>query len=85
MTNETAASTDSGLFDTPFSIVSTAVGAVLLLLGLIIAWTGYQGSELLVVGTELDIVTGAAGFMLAWFFGVVALFAGLYMESGFDH
>ena len=85
MTNATASSTDSGLFDTPFSIGATIVGAILLLLGLLIAWTGYQGNELLVVGTELDIVTGAAGLMLAWFFGVVALFAGLYMEPGFDH
>lgn len=85
MTNATASSTDSGLFDSTFSIGAVAISAILFLFGILLAWTGFQGSELLVVGTELGIIKGAAGLMLTWFFAVVALFAGLYMEPGFDN
>lgn len=85
MTNATASSADSGLFDSTFSIGAVAISAILFLFGLLVAWTGFQESELLVIGTELNIVNGMAGLMLTWFFAVGALFAALYMEPGFDH
>lgn len=85
MTSATASSTDSGLFDTPFSIGATVVAVLCFLVGIFIAWTGYQGGTLPVAGTQLNIVNGMAGLMITAFFGLIALFAALYMEPGFDH
>ncbi|RKD94623.1 hypothetical protein [Halopiger aswanensis] len=85
MTSATTSSADSGLFDTPFSIGAAVVALLCFLVGIFMAWTGYQGGTLPVAGTELNIVTGMAGLMITAFFGVVALFAAIYMEPGFDH
>ena len=82
MTNPTATSGGVGPFETPFQTGAAAVSAISFLLGLLFIWTGYQESELLVVGTELNIINGAAGFMLLGFLGVVALVAAFYMELG---
>ncbi|MFP8954713.1 hypothetical protein ACLI4Z_17375 [Natrialbaceae archaeon A-arb3/5] len=83
MTSATA--NGSGLFDTKFSIASMAVAVISVLVAVLLGWTGYQGNELMVVGTEMDLVTGMAGFMLAMFLAVVTFVAALYMEPGFDH
>ncbi|WP_049924783.1 hypothetical protein [Halopiger djelfimassiliensis] len=85
MTNTGTRSRDTGLFQTPFSIGAAVVSAVSFIVAALVGWTGYQGSELMVVGTELDIITGAVGFMFAAFIGVVALVAAVYMEPGFDY
>ncbi|GAB3669665.1 hypothetical protein [Halopiger thermotolerans] len=85
MTNTTASSADTGLFDTPFSIGAAVVSALCFLIGIYMAWTGFQGGTLPVVGTEMGIVTGMAGLMITAFFGLVALVAAIYMEPGFDY
>ncbi|NGM68994.1 hypothetical protein G6M89_08205 [Natronolimnobius sp. AArcel1] len=84
MTNATAESSESGLFDSTFSIGAFAVAGVFLLVGLFLAWTGYQDNQLLVVGTEMNIVSGMAGLMATWFAGIIALVIAIYMEPGFD-
>ncbi|APW98949.1 hypothetical protein CHINAEXTREME_14710 [Halobiforma lacisalsi AJ5] len=81
---DTASASEAGLFETRFSIGSAAAGGLLILVGLVLGWTGYQGNQLPVVGTEMDVVMGISGLMMTWFFGVVFLYAALYMEPGFD-
>ncbi|ELY47614.1 hypothetical protein [Natronorubrum sulfidifaciens] len=74
-----------GPFNTPFQIGSAVVAGLSFLIAVVFLWTGYQESELLLVGPELDIISGTAGLMLAAFVGTVALIAAVYMEPGFDH
>ncbi|MDQ2051952.1 hypothetical protein RBH26_15850 [Natronolimnohabitans sp. A-GB9] len=85
MTSSTANSSGVGPFDTRFQTGAGVLSAVLFLVAIFIGWTGYQDGELLVVGTEMNIVTGIAGLMIVGFFAVVSLVAALYMEPGFDH
>ncbi|OVE83264.1 hypothetical protein [Natronolimnobius baerhuensis] len=84
MTNATADSNEGGLFDSTFSIGAVAVAVVFVLIGLLMAWTGYQDDELLLVGTEMSIISGMAGLMVTWFAGLVAFVIAVYMEPGFD-
>ncbi|EMA28066.1 hypothetical protein [Halobiforma nitratireducens] len=84
MTDTATKAPETGLFETKFSIGAAAVGVVFLLFGLVLGWTGYQGDELLFVGVEMNVVSGMAGLLLTWFFGVVALLVAAYMEPGFD-
>ncbi|SDQ86135.1 hypothetical protein [Natronobacterium texcoconense] len=87
MTNATANSNenDTDLFDTRFSIGAAVVSAISFVLALLFIWTGFQEAELLIVGTELTLVSGLAGMMLLLLVSVTSLFAALYMEPGFDH
>ncbi|RQG86146.1 hypothetical protein EA462_16880 [Natrarchaeobius halalkaliphilus] len=81
----TNSSENTGLLKTRFSIGAAGLAAISVLVALLFAWTGYRGDELLIVGTEMDVVTGMAGAMMALFIAVVALIAAAYMEPGFDH
>ncbi|WP_339103603.1 hypothetical protein [Haloterrigena salinisoli] len=85
MTSSTANSSGVGPFDGGFQIGAAIVSAVLFLVAIVFAWTGFQGMQLFVVGTEMNIVTGAVGFMLTMFFAIGALIVALFMDSGFDH
>ncbi|SIR89668.1 hypothetical protein [Natronorubrum thiooxidans] len=85
MTNSTANSNGIGPFESRFQTGAAVLSAVCFLVAIFLGWTGYQESTLILVGTELNIVSGMAGLMLAGFFGVVALIAAFYMEPGFDH
>ncbi|ELY73305.1 hypothetical protein CYV19_15615 [Natronobacterium gregoryi SP2] len=85
VTNATASSSDAELFDTRFSMGAAALAAISFLLAIVVGWTGYQGSELVVVGMDLDVVSGLAGFMLLFLVSVTSLVAAVYMEPGFDH
>ncbi|RQH00991.1 hypothetical protein [Natrarchaeobius oligotrophus] len=76
---------ETGLLETRFSIGATVLAVISVLVAILMAWTGFQGDELLIVGTEMNVVTGMAGSMLALFVAVVALVAAVYMEPGFDH
>ena len=84
MTTSAANSDGLNLFDTPFSIGATVVSVVLMLLAVVLLWTGYQESTLPVVGTEMSILTGLVGFMLALFFAIGAFIVAAFMEPGFD-
>ena len=85
MTASSTSSDNIGLFKSPFSIASTGVGVISLLASVVFLWTGYQESTLPVAGTELSILTGLVGFMLALLVAVTALFMAAFMEPGFDH
>ena len=85
MTSSTANTTGVGPFDSLFQTGAAALAAVCVLVAIVLAWTGYQESELFLVGTELNVVSGAVGFMLAGFVGLVALVVAIYMEPGLDH
>ncbi|MEY7849404.1 hypothetical protein AB7C87_09435 [Natrarchaeobius sp. A-rgal3] len=85
MTSTSTNTGETGLFETRFSIAAAALAGLCVLVAILFAWTGYQGEELLLVGTEMNIVNGMSGFMTAMFVAVVALVAAVYMEPGFDH
>lgn len=85
VTNSAANSSGVGPFNTRFQIGAAVVSVLSYLIAILIGWTGYQSSELLIVGTELNVVSGAAGLMFAAFVGTVALVAAFYMEPGLDH
>ncbi|RQG90470.1 hypothetical protein [Natrarchaeobius chitinivorans] len=85
MTSTASNQADSGLLDSRFSIGAAALAGISVLVALVFAWTGYQGEQLFVVGTEMNLINGMAGFMLAIFLAIVALIAAVYMEPGFDH
>ncbi|ADB60773.1 hypothetical protein Htur_1888 [Haloterrigena turkmenica DSM 5511] len=85
MTSSTANSSGVGPFDGGFQVGAAVVSAVLFLVAIVFAWTGFQGMQLFVVGTQMDIITGAVGFMLTMFFAIGALIVALFMDSGFDH
>ncbi|WP_440763710.1 hypothetical protein [Natronorubrum sp. DTA7] len=84
-TESTGESGGIGPFNTTFQIGAAVVSGVLFLLALAFGWAGYEGTNLLAVGPELNIISGAAGLMLVAFFGVVALVMAVYMEPGLDH
>ena len=85
MTSSTASSNSSGVgpFDSMFQTGAAAVSAILFLLAIALGVMGYQGMSLL--STQLNVLTGAVGLMLAAFFGLIALVVAFYMEPGFDH
>ncbi|QSW98898.1 hypothetical protein [Haloterrigena alkaliphila] len=85
MTNSTASSSGVGPFDSLFQTGAAVVSAILFLAAIFVGWTGYSGGFIPVTGTELSVVSGAVGLMLLSFFGLVALVAAFFMESGFDH
>ncbi len=85
MTASTTSSDDIGLFKSPFSIASTGVGVLALLASVAFLWTGYQESTLPVAGTELSMLSGLVGFMLAVLVAITALVMAAYMEPGFDN
>ncbi|THE65637.1 hypothetical protein D8Y22_06810 [Salinadaptatus halalkaliphilus] len=84
MTTSATSSDGLGLFDSTFSIVSTIGAVLLVVIGVVSLWTGYQGSTLPVIGTELTIITGIVGFMFAVFFAIGAFIMAAFMEPGFD-
>ncbi|WP_049912352.1 hypothetical protein [Natrialba hulunbeirensis] len=90
MTEATNTPREPGLQKTPFSIGATVVAAIAALIGLVLLWTGYQAAsaeepaELMIIGTELDLVTATAGGMFVLFIALVAFVAAFYMEPGFD-
>lgn len=73
-----------GPFETPFQIGAAALSAILVVVAVVLGWTGYQGGELVLVGTELNMIGAVAGVMIAGVFAAISLVAALYMESGFD-
>ncbi|SEH14206.1 hypothetical protein SAMN04487967_1494 [Natronorubrum sediminis] len=83
VTSSTANSSGVGPFDTRFQTGAAVLSGVFFLVALAIGWLGYDGAELL--GTELNVVSGAAGLMVLSFFGVISLVVATYMEPGFDH
>ena len=83
MTASTASSDGLKLFETPFNIGATVVGALLVLLSLVFIWTGFQESALPVVGTDMSLLLGFVGFMMALFFAVVAFVIAAFMDPGF--
>ncbi|QRV15153.1 hypothetical protein [Haloterrigena salifodinae] len=85
MTSSTANSSGIGPFDGLFQTGAAIVSVLLFLVAVVFAWTGFQRMTLFVVGTEMNIVTGAVGFMLTMFFAIGALIVALFMDSGFDH
>ncbi|MCW8172675.1 MULTISPECIES: hypothetical protein [Natrialba] len=85
MTSTSTNASEVGLFETRFSIAAAALSGLSVLVAVVFAWTGYQGEELLLVGTEMNIVNGLSGFMISMFVAFIALVAAAYMEPGFDH
>ncbi|ELY42621.1 hypothetical protein [Natronorubrum sulfidifaciens] len=83
MTNSTATSSGVGPFETRFQTGAAVLSALSFLAAVAVGWMGYQEATLL--GTELNIISGSAGLMLAGFLGTVALVVAFYMEPGFDH
>ncbi|QFU83709.1 hypothetical protein [Natronorubrum aibiense] len=83
MTSSTANSSGVGPFETPFQTGAAVLSVVSFLIAVYIGWMGFQESTL--AGTELNVVSGAAGLMLAGFVGTVALVVAFFMEPGFDN
>ncbi|ELY53298.1 hypothetical protein [Natronolimnohabitans innermongolicus] len=72
-------------FDNRFQMVSAGVAVLSGIIALLFAWYGYQEMDLLTVGPELGLVSGAAGFMMFAFLAAAAVVAAAYMEPGLDH
>ena len=85
VTESTGESDGIGPFHTRFQIGAAVASGVLFLLALAFGWAGYEETDLLLVGPELNIISGVAGLMLIAFFGLVALVMAVYMEPGLDH
>lgn len=85
MTNVSTKLDEVDLFETPFSTGATVFAAISFVVAILFGWTGIQNSELLIVGTELNIVSGMAGLVLLGSASVTLLVAAIYMEPGFDH
>ncbi|GAB7017142.1 hypothetical protein [Halostagnicola bangensis] len=87
MSGSTSDSAGVGPFSGGFGIGAAAVGVVSILIGLLAAVDGYTEMGMLVTGDD-PILEGVIILTFGVGIGVVALFAGAYMEPGFggdDH